>query len=310
MKSKLQIISPDEWPSVRDNMGEPTALVEYLVPMKSKTLLHGPPGAGKSALLWSIGNAVSTGQDIFNLKVRQASCLHISLDMNLYELRQRWGTSFLPAFPFVVADKLDITEPYKFQTTELFQTVRSHVEKHGTELVMIDAVGGLHVSHTAVEDTTATLVDAALSLWLPNCAILMLGHNKKQTLVDGKAKQPGPEDCLGSQMWSANATSQLNLVKQGRNVSVLRHEKSQVLPRYPGPSIRLYINEHGQVELYDEHKEAGEIARFLEAKAALENETQGLNEKGKVKRFCDYLGIGKTKYYELKKLATETRIFH
>jgi RecA-family ATPase len=309
MKSKLKIISPEDWPLVRDNMGDPTALVEYLVPTKAKTLLHGPPGAGKSALLWSIGNAVSTGQGIFNLRVRQASCLHISLDMNLYELRQRWGNSFLPAFPFVVADKVDITNINIFRTTELFATVRNHVEKHGTELVMIDAIDGLHLGHSAVEDTTANLVDDALSLWLPDCAVLMLGHNKKQILVDGKTKQPGPEDCLGSQMWSANATSQLNLVKHGRNISLLRHEKSQVLPRYPGPNIRLYINEHGQVELYDEHKQAGEIARFLEAKAILENETKGLSEKEKVKRFCEHLGgIGKTKYYELKKLASEQRI--
>lgn len=309
MASKLQIISPEEWPSVRDKMADPTALVEYLVPTKSKTLLHGPPGAGKSALLWSIGNAVSTGQDVFNLKVRQASCLHISLDMNLYELRQRWGNLFLPVFPFLVADKLDITDTDKFQKTELFETVKNHVEKQGTELVMIDAIGGLHLGHTAVEDTTATLVDAALSFWLPNCAVLMLGHNKKVTLVNGNPKQPGPEDCLGSQMWSANATSQLNLVKNGRNISLLRHEKSQVLPQHPGP-IRLYINEHGQVELYDEHKQAGEIARFREAKASLENETQGLSEKDKVKRFCDHLGIGKTKYYELKKLAAEPLIIH
>ena len=91
---------------------------------------------------------------------------------------------------------------------------------------MIDAIGGLHVGHTAVEDTTATMVDAALSSWLPNCAILMLGHNKKQTLVEGKAKLPGPEDCLGSQMWSANATSQLNLIKQGRNISFSLYTKN------------------------------------------------------------------------------------
>ena len=70
------------------------------------------------------------------------------------------------------------------------------------------------------------------------------------------------------------------------------------------------MNEHGQVELYDEHKQAGEVALFLEAKAILENETKGLSEKEKAKRFCDHLGVGKTKYYELKKLATEPLIIH
>jgi hypothetical protein len=301
------IILPEDWPAILSAMKPPRALVEHIVPAHSKILLHGPPGSGKSGVLWSIGNAVSEGKPFLGLKTVKANCLLISVDMNIYELKQRWGTTFSPLFPFIASQKFDLCDIEKFSHTKLFCEVQEHVERHNTELVMIDAVGGIHLGRTAIEDTTASLVDAALSYWLPNCAVLMLGHNHKQRRdAQGKPNEPSAEDCLGSQLWSANATSQLNLVKVGENVSLLRHEKCQVLPKLADP-IRVYINSHGQVELYNEHKAASAVAQLQAAEVALASQLASLKPTHQAKLLADHLGIGKSKLYELRKLARETR---
>lgn len=299
-----RIILPEEWPTVRDTMKAPPMLVEHIVPAKSRTLLHGPPGVGKSSLLWNIGNAVTEGRPILGLKTTKAPCLLVSVDMNMYELKQRWGTVFVPLFPFITPAKLDICDLDKFSNTRLFHEVREHAAKYGTELMMLDATGGFHLDHTAIDDRTASLFDAALSYWLPDCAVLMLGHNHKRRYVEGKAAEPGPEDCLGSQLWAANATSQLNLVKVAENISQLRHEKSQVLALLPDP-IRIYMSKAGQVELYNEHKTASAVASLQNAEQMLAPKLAPLKPTGQVKLLAEHLGISRSRVYELKRLAKE-----
>lgn len=259
MAKRTAIIPGAAWREVVEGLPEVTFLLDHLVPNHATTVLHGPPGAGKSALLWGIGNAVSAGATFLGFKTRETRTLLISIDMNVFELNTRWGTNFTPNFDLVAPNKFDLTDP-AFRKSELWDTVGRYVEDEGVGLILIDAIGGTHAGKSAMDDDVATAVDAALSVWFPKSAILMLAHDRKVKFSDkGQAAGRGEEDILGSQMWRSNCTSQLHMYAAGANVSVLRHEKCQVGPKWSDP-IRVCVDEHGSIQLWGK-AQAEECAR-------------------------------------------------
>jgi hypothetical protein len=264
----LRIIKATEWEAVRAALPPIEQLLNPIVPAYGKTLLHGPPGSGKSAVMWGIGNAVVTGASYLGLESKRANVLLISTDMSLYELKHRWNTAFVPLFDLVCLPGFDCTKAV-FKTSLVYNLVRHYVADNQIQLVMVDALGGIHSGRSARDDEVADEVDHRLSEWLPDVSYLLLGHDRKLRYNrDGEPMEPGPEDFLGSQKWRANATTQLHMWPVGEYISVLQHAKSQVAARLQD-KIKLYIDLHGRAELWNEHR-AGEVrAKYRRAIAEL-----------------------------------------
>ena len=245
----MDIIEPENWPIVRDSLPPVTFLLDPLIPAGSTTFVHGPPGCGKSAFLWGAANAITKGEPYLNLPTTQAKCLLVSTDMNMYQFKMRWGNeAFIPAFPFVVLPKCDITRQ-GFSVSTTAQSIAVYIQEREIRVVLFDALGGLHAGKSARDDETATLVDAALTTWLPGVAKVLLGHDRK---LQSDESEPGDESFIGSQLWRSNATSQVHIWRTGNHRSRLRFTKSQVADYSGFPDIDLYINLEGRAELWQE----------------------------------------------------------
>jgi RecA-family ATPase len=226
------------------------------------TLIHGPGGCGKSGVVWGLMNAMETGEHYLGLNVARANCLLVSFDMNKFAHNQRWGTKFKPRFDIVYENKLDATSS-SFRQTKLYTEVQKFVKEAAISLVVIDALSGLILGQKASDDSVATAVDAALAVWLPDVAKLVVHHDKKTRYgADGEPMQPTSDDFLGSAMLRNNAVSQIHMWKTGDCVSALAHEKSQVSVLYPD-RLKLYIDMHGDVELWDQ-KRADDVVKTLQ----------------------------------------------
>ena len=260
----LRIIKAEEWEAVRASLPPIEQLLNPIVPAYGKTLLHGPPGSGKSAVMWGIGNAVVRGEPYLGLESKRARVLLISTDMSLYELKHRWNTAFSPQFDLLCLPGFDCTKQ-QFKASGVYKVVQQYVREYNVQLIMIDALGGIHSGRSARDDEVADEVDHRLSEWLPDVSYLLLGHDRKLRYNrDGEPMEPGPEDFLGSQKWRANATTQLHMWPVGEYISVLQHAKSQVAAKLTD-KIKLYIDLHGRAELWNEHR-AGEVrAKYREA---------------------------------------------
>lgn len=257
-------IRPPTWSTLRDQLPSVRFLYEPLIPAYGVTLVHGPPECGKSAWTWGVANAISTGAPYLGIPTSKAEVLLLSNDMNVHEFKLRWGTTFDPQFSFLCTPKFNCATP-KFNNNSLFKAVKDYVNTHNVKLVLIDAVGGVHAGLSAKDDQTATLVHTALTNWLSPAAILLIAHDRKaQVGNDGKVREPTHEDFLGSQMWRANATSQIHMWKATRHMSMLQHDKSQVAIKLED-KIKLYIDLHGMAELWDEHRASEVASKFQQA---------------------------------------------
>lgn len=260
----LRIIKAEEWREVRESLPPIEMLLNPIVPAYGKTLLHGPPGSGKSAVMWGVGNAVVSGEPYLGLATSRARVLLISTDMSLYELKHRWNTAFVPQFDLLCLPGFDCTRA-QFKASTVYKMVQHYVNEQKIQLVMIDALGGIHSGRSARDDEVADEVDHRLSEWLPDVSYLLLGHDRKLRYNrDGEPMEPGPEDFLGSQKWRANATTQLHMWPVGEYVSVLQHAKSQVAIKL-GEKIKLYIDIHGRAEEWNEHRAADVRDKYREA---------------------------------------------
>lgn len=266
----IRIIPASQWVSIRESLPPVQLLLDPIIPAFGKTLLHGPPGSGKSAVMWGIGNSIISGESYLGLPAKQARVLLISTDMSVYELKHRWGSAFVPKFDLLCLPGFDCTRS-AFRLSDVYKIVAEYVEAENIQLVMIDALGGIHSGRSARDDEVADEVDHRLSDWLPDAAYLLVGHDRKLRYNrDGEPMEPGPEDFLGSQKWRANATTQLHMWPMGEYISALQHAKSQVSPRM-NEKLKLYIDLHGQAELFQEHRAAEVGAKYRAAVKELGN---------------------------------------
>lgn len=228
-------------------------LVDRLIPANSYTLLHGPPGAGKSAFLWGAAQAISKGEDYLGLKVSKSRPLLISTDMNAYALKARWGgadaTVFVPDFDLVIMDKQDVVEP-TWRLSNDAMRVADLVKTKNIGVIFFDALSGLIVGRSVKDDETATLCYQALDAWLGPVAKVINHHDRKILVGED---EPSDESFLGSQFWASSPASCIHMWRMGECHSILKHSKSQVAVKME-EKIHLYINLEGKAELWQEHR--------------------------------------------------------
>jgi RecA-family ATPase len=290
------------WKEFALNLPHVDMLWDPLVPAYGTTLIHGPGGCGKSAVVWGLMNAMQDGEHYLGLNVARANCLLISFDMSKFAHNERWGTKFTPRFDICYENKLDATNP-AFKMTQLYGEVQKVVKERAIKLVVIDALSGLILGHKASDDDTATAVMAALDVWLPETAKLLIHHDRKTRYGgDGKPLEPTSNDFLGSAMWRNNAISQVHMWKLGEHVSALTHEKSQVSCQHD-EQLKLYMDMHGEVELWNQKRADDVIQKFY-----VGIEELGLQDTPatrQVEALAAHYGVGVATIYRWKKIAKQ-----
>ena len=236
MKAQSSIISPPpvEIISGANLIAEPIeetpAIVIPQIPVGGITLLFGPPGVGKTALCWALGNAMAEGEDFLGHRTIRGKILFISLDMNKTLCKIRLHiTGFTPRFEFVFSNLPVDCLHQGFKNTDLYKAVRRELSESHYDLIVIDALGKLGRFEMS-DEKAPNQVYGALYEWLPDKTILLNHHSRKlKFTVLGKEIERTMEDAFGSQFWTAFAASVIHLQRTGFQSGKLIHCKSQVL---------------------------------------------------------------------------------
>lgn len=256
----MTVILPGQWQIYRQTLPPVQMLIDPILPASGITFMHGPPGAGKSAILWSIGQAVQNGSAWFGLPTQQTGVLLLSNDMNDYQLSHRWGDEFKPDFVVNTIEEMDICDINLFKYRQEFADVQKLIADFKIGLVLIDASGGLHLGRSNTKDEVAEMVYHSLKAWLGPVAILLLHHDRKaQRLKDGSFADPADEDFLGSNRWRSKAVSHLHAYATRAQKTEMRHAKSQVAITHP-ENFQIYINLQGGAEPWSD-KRASEVVK-------------------------------------------------
>jgi len=168
-------------------------------------------------------------------------------------------------------------------------------------MVVIDALSGLILGQSMAKDEVATQIADTLDIWLPGLAVVLIHHDKKTRYgQDGTPLEPSNEDFLGSQMWRANSVSQIHMWRLNEHQSVLRHEKSQVSALHP-EDLRLYIDLHGAVELWDQ-KRADDVIDKLH-NGIFKLGIEDLPAMKQIQALSEYYNVGQSTISRWKALA-------
>jgi AAA domain-containing protein len=296
----IRFITPGEWAATAATLPEAEMLLSPLVPAGGLTLLHGPPGSGKSALMWGIGNAVASGAPYLGLSVLRSEVLLLSNDMSLHALKHRWNSKFVPLFHVLCHTPFDCTKS-TFKGSLEYKEIRDYIQAVGIKLVLVDALGGIHSGRSARDDEVADAACGRLREWLPDIGVLLSGHDrKKQRDKDNKFMAPTDEDFLGSVKWRANMISQVHLFPISGHRARLKHDKSQVVSTLD-EGITLYIDSHGQAELWDEHR--AQAANVAYADFLRELDIQDLPPGQQVAAIAKHTGKTERTIWRMRKAA-------
>lgn len=239
-----------------ESLTNPTFVWEGVLPSSGVVLLHGSPGCGKSALLWGILHHCADGAPYLGIPTTPTSSILLCNDMNESSLKIRWA-NFNPKFAVCCMDRMDVTSP---SNALYLGKIAEYVTDNNVQIIAVDALGGLLGGRSIRDDDTANLVVTRLHQLFPNRLIILLGHDRK---MSQETKEFGSESFLGSQLWRAHCTVQLSMRRSGHSESRLTHSKSQVSPLLSN-DIRLYIDDAGQAEAYNESR-ARTIIKQLQA---------------------------------------------
>ncbi|MEE8115092.1 MAG: AAA family ATPase [Nitrososphaerales archaeon] len=257
----------------KEGLPEVSWLVKPLIPASGRTILHGPTSAGKSALVWALGNAIQTGRPVFSMEVRQANVLFVSLDMADIPLRIRWFGSkdnpkpkedrFYPKFDYITPQMLPILERDPkgnwWIDSPKGKEFRSLLGLY--QFVIFDALGAM-VGNTN-DPETATIAHQIFKRIMGNTPYILIHHDRQEIIgPSGFARKASNDDASGTRRWLDFSQHQLHLYKKNETIRFLEQGKSQVAADRDDP-WKFYISEVGKAELYDEHK-----AKELEVKIA------------------------------------------
>lgn len=262
------IYSAAQLQSLHNSITPPDFIWDGVIPEKSKVvLLHGPGGSGKSALIWSLFNAVEAGTPFLGLNTKQTKTLIISTDMSVFELYLRWRNGFVPTFSMAIQPPFNMIDP-AFVNTKVYGEIKAYVKDNNIGLIGIDTIGKCHFGDANKEDTVAE-VYSRLQGWFPDTTILGNFHNKK-SLRDAHGNPIITEDDFrGNRKWVDDAVVQLGMSAVNKSAfhSVLKHYKSQVSVKID--PIDIFINSKGEAELWNDKQNQTAIQQWSDLVASM-----------------------------------------
>jgi AAA domain-containing protein len=294
-------------------ISDPWAIKE-LVPLGALTMLFGPPGIGKSAMAWTMGEAIQTGTDFLSdpaFPTTKGNVLLLCADMPKHWVGNRFAEAnytapFNLGFTgghFNVVDAKNLNLP-------MYQEIKQAAA--GCSTVLIDSLMAVISGLSVKDDEVPSIVISALRDLFPTQAIVLLHHGRKQSFQGGAPIPPSVEDALGSQFWRSSCQSQLQLYCKPGDMSYFRVAKSQVSARRPDDGVDVYVDEKGcKVIPWTEHQNNTTLATLRTADAWLiandpaYGPAQLTGSVGKYVKLAAHLGVkeptirswlGKTKF--------------
>lgn len=284
-------------------------LVKPLIPAAGIILVHGSTDAGKSALLFTLTDAIQQGHPFLGMQTSQANVLYINLDMPESGLQERVrGIVVKPEGMLIPnAQPINVLHP-QFRDSSDWHILRNAVTEYKIGLVIFDTLGDLVIGKLS-DDEVALGTYRTLREWFPNLAIIVVHHDRKMWRNQEGEGTPGDEDALGSQYWRSKAQSALHLYKQGDVIRELAHTKSHSGEKLPY-TIKLQLGDSAmRMELWTgkDHRQA--VNKWSEgvdkAKALANGEWQDMNEEERVAKVAEIMSVNTRTVWRWKKALVE-----
>ena len=211
-------------------------LLEPYIPMDSIIVLHGKAGIGKSALAWTIAEAIQTGAPFLEeMPTTQTEVLYLCFDMPMFVLQNRWGSKpDNPAFHFHVCHEKFSFDSLQFNLQApdsrhklLKEQLLAIKEKVKPGFVIVDSSREIHIADVKDSSIPKRLYDSMQRLF--EASVMLLHHDRKDSEYSFMAGDR--EAAIGTQEWTAHAQVTLRLARQGKGLFLI-HSKSQVGEEY------------------------------------------------------------------------------
>lgn len=276
-----------------------SSIVNPHIPTSGITLLFGPPGAGKTALNWALGNVMASEDSFLGHSTSPGRVLFVSLDMNERLCHIRMDNSgFRPKFDLAFGEMVDCLS-MRFKLTNFYKGIKEQINKVQYSLIIIDALGWLG-KFEMNNDNVPSQVYGSLNELFTDQTILLNHHSRKQKHDrEGNAIAKTMEDAFGSQFWTAYAASVVQLQTTGHNVAKLVHVKSQVFEL--AESIAVYVDPKGSILcLYENHQAetaTSRLEQWEKETRTLHPDWDTLGTEEKVKAFMAVSGRSRMTIY-------------
>jgi hypothetical protein len=263
------------------DMPDASFLVDELISATGLTFLHGPTSAGKSALIWSIANALNEQQPVFGFTTyAKTRTLFVSLDMNDMALKIRWFGSkqkpkpaanrFYPKFDYITPLVFPILQD-GFLESKIAARFQEISAEYG--LVIFDALGNM-VFEDFNAMVTASKTITTLKHLMGSKPHVLIHHDRKIKYTGKGMPVPAtPEDAAGSQMWRNLAVHELHLWKANDQVRNLMVGKSQLIGQWDEP-IKLRVDSGGKAELWESSRAEECLTKITSALAGWDGQSK------------------------------------
>jgi len=188
---------------------DPIFLIDPLIPMGGKVLLHGKPGLGKTQLALSLADAVVRGDKwLGKWQAMQGRVVFVQADMpaQLQHLRlQRLKQSYLLSPIF-------FTMPYGLQVTHMERThpnLCHRIRDVDPAMIVWDTLTKIHRMNES-DSLTSQRVYEATQESFPRATHFFIHHDRKDS-QDPRASAPKDESFRGSEDWKASADTTFGL---------------------------------------------------------------------------------------------------
>ncbi|MBK6788740.1 MAG: AAA family ATPase [Betaproteobacteria bacterium] len=256
------------------------------MPAGHVTLLTGHGGSGKSLSGLQLAACMAVGEPCLGRDTVPARVLYFSAEdpASLVRVRLRRICRRLCLDHAVVMERLKVLdasdlEPVLFTerriegvthgvTTATFTELQRYIDKHGSEVVIVDNASDAFDSDEIKRALVRQFVRSLATLVRKrDGAVLLLAHVDKSTARAGKST--GTDSYSGSTAWNNSVRSRLFLVEHSAGELELRHEKCNVGPKQPPLLLRWDTNDvmcvravGGMVALIQERNDLKTILRL------------------------------------------------
>ena len=240
-------------------------LLEPYLPRGGIVVLYGLPTLGKTAIVWSMAQAVQTGQPWLGLPTVQSNVLLVNLDMPMNLVQNRWQDAeppFEPTFSAFFDDmSVDCTQFLSNYPDERHRIIQDKLEemhsRHRFGLVCVDALREVVLGDINISGTPR-LVYNAFKRVFPGATILFVHHERKSNVQYGGGDPL--QSAAGSMEFMNIAQVAVQFAKKNK-FTFLEHLKTQASAQFD--SLPISIGEDGVHIVHRDQDKLDKVVHFM-----------------------------------------------